>query len=309
MALAQRPVAAPLTVIADPNVLRERAAALGVPLTLHALSPGEPARPPVAGTLSVLPQAVAAPVRAGHLCESNAAYVLDCLRVAVRACQRGDADAMVTGPVHKGVINAAGLAFSGHTEWLAAETGGHFPLMMLSIPGLRVALATTHMALSEVPKRLDAERLENCLRVLDDALRRFFGLAEPRIAVCGLNPHAGEGGHMGTEERDWMIPCLDALRDSGMTLLGPMPADTAFTERGLAECDAVLAMYHDQGLPALKARGFGHAVNTTLGLPIVRTSVDHGTALDIAGSGGADAGSLRCAIDGALALAKSRALA
>ena len=306
MALARRPPATALIVVADPDVLRARADALGVALSVRELEPGEPPGPPSAGALSVLPERVREPVEPGRPSAANAAYVLRCLRAAVRACRRGDADGMVTGPVHKGTINAAGLPFRGHTEWLAAETGGGFPVMMLATNELRVALATTHLPLSEVPRRLDAERLARVLRVLDGALRRDFGIAEPRVLVCGLNPHAGEGGHLGTEEVDWMIPCLDALRAEGMALSGPLPADTAFTERSAAGADAVLAMYHDQGLPALKARGFGRAVNVTLGLPIVRTSVDHGTALELAGSGAAEDASLRAAIDCARRLAWAR---
>ncbi len=308
VSLAQDPPAVPLIVIADPEMLRQRALGRRLPLTVRTLAPGQAPGPGVPGELSVLPMRVAAPVVAGQLCTANAAYVLDCLRAALRACQQGAAG-MVTGPVHKGVINDAGTPFRGHTEWLAAETGCDFPVMMLATPELRVALATTHLPLSAVPGQLDASVLSRTLQVLHDALRDQFGIAKPRILVCGLNPHAGEGGHLGCEEIEWMAPCLDALRAAGMTLAGPLPADTVFTERCLAQGDAVLAMYHDQGLPALKARGFGHSVNITLGLPIVRTSVDHGTALDLAGGGDGDVGSLRAAIDCAERLAARRAAA
>jgi len=239
---------------------------------------------------------LAAPSRAGRLDPANARYVLGTLDAAVDGCRAGRFDAMVTAPVHKGVINDAGIRFSGHTEYLAGRCGTHLPVMMLVGGGMRVALATTHLPLSRVSAALTAERLEAVLRVLAADLRGKFGIAAPRILVCGLNPHAGESGHLGREEIEVIEPVLARLRAQGLRADGPVPADTAFLPERLAGCDAVLAMYHDQGLPVLKHASFGHAVNVTLGLPIVRTSVDHGTAIDLAGSGRADPGSLRAAV-------------
>jgi 4-hydroxythreonine-4-phosphate dehydrogenase len=204
---------------------------------------------------------------------------------------------MVTAPVHKGIINDAGIAFSGHTEFLQALTGAKQVVMMLATHGLRVALATTHLPLKDVPGAITHELLASVLRILDHDLRTHFGIDTPRILVCGLNPHAGEGGHLGREEIDVIEPALAVLRADGLNLIGPLPADTLFTPKHLDHCDAVLAMYHDQGLPVLKYRGFGAAVNVTLGLPIIRTSVDHGTALDLAGTGNVDTGSLRVALE------------
>lgn len=207
---------------------------------------------------------------------------------------------MVTAPVHKGIINDAGIAFSGHTEFLAERTGAPLPVMMLAAKDLRVALATTHIPLASVPAAINRDRLTQILAILDSDLKQRFGIRAPRILVCGLNPHAGEGGHLGREEIDIIEPCLRALRERGCDVAGPLPADTLFTPARLKGADAVLAMYHDQGLPVLKYAGFGHAVNVTLGLPIIRTSVDHGTALDLAGTGRASAGSLNAAIEMAL---------
>lgn len=302
IAIAQSPLAAQLAVVADPDMLAARAALLGLPLKLL------PARDAahVAGSLQVHPVDTAAPVHPGHLDPANAGYVLHTLRVAARACLRGDADAMVTAPVHKGVINDAGVPFSGHTEFLADLCGSPLPVMLLAAPSLRVALATTHLPLSAVPKAITADGLSAVLRILSADLRAKFGIDRPRILVCGLNPHAGEGGHLGREEIDVIIPTLERLRAEGLDLVGPLPADTLFTPRGLAGADAVLAMYHDQGLPVLKSSGFGEAVNITLGLPIIRTSVDHGTALELAGTGRAEAGSLRAAIDAAIDLVARR---
>jgi 4-hydroxythreonine-4-phosphate dehydrogenase len=229
---------------------------------------------------------------AGRLDAANARYVLDMLDAAVDGCVAGRFDAMVTAPVHKGVINDAGMPFTGHTEYLAERTGARLPVMMLVGGGLRVALATTHLPLAAVSGAITIERLSSVLTILDADLRARFGIATPRILVCGLNPHAGEGGHLGREELEVIEPALDALRSAGLRLTGPVPADTAFLPERLAGHDAVLAMYHDQGLPVLKRAAFGAGVNVTLGLPIVRTSVDHGTALDLAGSGRADPGSL-----------------
>lgn len=286
-----------LVAVCDPALLEQRARQLRRPLRLDILDDlSLPPRRTRAGTLRVLPVPLAAPARAGHLDVRNAAYVLDTLRTAVRACRRGQAQALVTGPVQKSVINDAGIAFSGHTEFLAQLTRASTPVMMLITPGLRVALATTHLALADVPAAITRASLTRVLRVLDADLRTRFRIRTPRILVCGLNPHAGEGGHLGREEIDVIEPVLRALRRRGLRLEGPLPADTLFTPKYLKRADAVLAMYHDQGLPVLKHLGFGAAVNITLGLPMIRTSVDHGTALDLAGTGRADAGSLRAAI-------------
>jgi len=307
--LAQEEIPARLAVIGDPALLAARAGQLRLPLSVHELAHDR--TPPVhrPGELQVYPVARAAPVIAGKLDPRNAAYVLDGLRLAVRLLRAGRADALVTGPVHKGVLNDAGFAFSGHTEFLAEQCGAPTPVMMLvaeceGTNPLRVALATTHLPLRAVPAAITRERLVAVMRVLHHDLAARFGIERPRILVCGLNPHAGEGGHLGREEVETIAPTLDALRLQGLSLLGPLPADTAFTPRWLAQGDAVLAMYHDQGLPVLKHAGFGHAVNVTLGLPILRTSVDHGTALDLAGKGGADAGSLRAALRLAVNLAQ-----
>jgi len=235
---------------------------------------------------------LAAPSVAGQLDTANARYVLDLLDAAVDGCAAGRFDAMVTAPVHKGVINDAGVPFTGHTEYLADRTGARLPVMMLVGGGLRVALATTHLPLAAVSTAITAERLADVLTILDADLKARFGIAAPRILVCGLNPHAGEGGHLGREELDVIEPVLHRLRAAGLQLTGPVPADTAFLPERLAGHDAVLAMYHDQGLPVLKRAAFGEGVNVTLGLPLVRTSVDHGTALDLAGTGRADPGSL-----------------
>ncbi|APZ44121.1 4-hydroxythreonine-4-phosphate dehydrogenase PdxA [Acidihalobacter ferrooxydans] len=303
--LAQQPPAgaAPWIVVADPDLLAARARQLGLPLRLREYT-ADAAAPTAIGELCVLPVAATAPVTAGQLDPANADYVLRTLTRAADGCLRGEFAALVTGPVHKGVINDAGIAFTGHTEFLAARCGNAHPVMLLAADALRVALATTHLPLAEVSRAITPARLERVLRILDHDLRTRFGLAQPRILVCGLNPHAGESGHLGREEIDIIEPTLKRLRAVGLHLTGPLPADTLFTPRHLEHADAVLAMYHDQGLPVLKYAGFGHAVNITLGLPIIRTSVDHGTALDLAGSGRAETGSLRAALDLAADLAR-----
>jgi 4-hydroxythreonine-4-phosphate dehydrogenase len=301
--LAQAEQAVELVVIADPDLLQQRAQQLGLPLQLRSFNPRSAARHSARSELCVLPVQLAAPCQAGILNPNNAGYVLNTLSNAIDGCTLRQFDAMVTAPVHKGVINDAGVAFSGHTEFLAERTGTEQVVMMLATSGLRVALVTTHLPLQQVPAAITAHRLETITRILHQDLQQYFGLRSPRISVLGLNPHAGEGGHMGREEIDVIIPCLEKLRAQGIELAGPLPADTAFTEKQLAACDAVLAMYHDQGLPVLKYKGFGRAVNITLGLPIIRTSVDHGTALDLAGSGQADTGSLQTALDYAIRMA------
>lgn len=304
LTLAQQAHSAELVVIADPDMMQQRAALLGVPITLLPLDNASAAKPQAAGTLTIHPIPVTKPVTAGTLDSANAAYVVATLQAAVDGCLADQYDAMVTAPVQKSVINDAGIAFTGHTEFLAAATATERVVMMLATDQLRVALATTHLALKDVPGAITATLLQQTLGILHHDLQTRFGIKQPRIAVLGLNPHAGESGHMGREEIDTIIPALETLRDQGMQLQGPLPADTAFKPKVLTQCDAVFAMYHDQGLPVLKYAGFGNAVNITLGLPIVRTSVDHGTALDVAGSGQADAGSLAQAL--AIAIEMSR---
>ncbi|HZR37146.1 MAG TPA: 4-hydroxythreonine-4-phosphate dehydrogenase PdxA [Nevskia sp.] len=306
VAIAQQPLAAALAVVADPALLQSRAGRLGLPLRLRTLDTAAPPQPHRPGELQVLPVDLAAPASPGRLDPRNAAYVLQTLRLAAARTLDGGADALVTAPVHKGVINDAGVAFTGHTEFLAQLCAAPTPVMMLAAGTLRVALATTHLPLREVPAAITASRLDAVLRVLHHDLRSRFGLPQPRILVCGLNPHAGEGGHLGREEIEVIGPVLERLRGEGMQLNGPLPADTLFTPRLLAQGDAVLAMYHDQGLPVLKHAGFGEAVNITLGLPIIRTSVDHGTALELAGSGRAESGSLGAALRMALELIRAR---
>lgn len=304
--LAQSAHSAQLIAIAAPELLVERARLLGLPLTIKIWQPEQPRTASAAGELWVLPVALGAPVTAGQLDIANGAYVVETLAQAVDGCSRGDFDALVTAPVHKGVINDAGFAFSGHTEFFAERTATETVVMMLATETLRVALVTTHLPLSQVPQHITAPQLRRVLEILHADLRGKFGISQPRILVLGLNPHAGEGGHLGREEIDIIEPCLRELRDLGWQLEGPLPADTAFTPKYLANADAVLAMYHDQGLPVLKYQGFGRAVNITLGLPVIRTSVDHGTALDLAGTGTADSGSLHAALALALHLAASR---
>lgn len=293
--LAGEERSAGIVVVASPELLAQRAAQLGLTVELLPWQPGDtPAT--AAGRLSVLAVAGLASARPGQLDPANSGYVLETLTVAARGCLDGTFDGMVTAPVHKGVINEAGIPFSGHTEFLQELCGVERVVMMLATAELRVALVTTHLPLKDVSAAITPERLSQVTRILNNDLRRFFGIANPRILVAGLNPHAGEGGHLGREEIEVIEPALEQLRGEGIQLTGPLPADTLFTPHWLDQADAVLAMYHDQGLPVLKFQGFGRAVNITLGLPIVRTSVDHGTALDLAGSGKADAGSLHTAI-------------
>jgi len=303
--LAQRSWEVQLVAVCDPALLRTRAEALRLPLRLLPLERARPATMHEPGTLHIEPAApLRAPVIAGRLDARNSGYVLDTLAAACDGCLAGRFDAMVTAPVHKGVINDAGLSFTGHTEFLADRCHAD-PVMMLTAPGLRVALATTHLPLRAVADALTQGTLIRVIAILDRELRARFGLPHPRILVCGLNPHAGEGGHLGREELEVITPALDQLRAQGMDLLGPLPADTAFVPRQLRGIDAVLAMYHDQGLPVLKHVGFGKSVNVTLGLPIIRTSVDHGTALDLAGSGRAEVGSLEAALQLAIDMAQN----
>jgi 4-hydroxythreonine-4-phosphate dehydrogenase len=293
--LAQEALPLELVVFADPDLLRSRAAQLGLPLRLIAHDHHRPPRLGNAGELTIYPIPLRAPVTPGVLDAVNAAYVLDTLRIATRACLSGELAGLVTGPVHKGIINDAGTPFSGHTEFLAELSGGH-PVMMLASDHLRVALVTTHLPLRAVADAITAPVLEQVCRILDHDLRTRFGIHSPRILVAGLNPHAGEGGHLGHEEIEIIEPVLHKLRTEGMNLIGPLPADTLFTHERLQAADAVLTMYHDQGLPVLKYASFGEAVNITLGLPLIRTSVDHGTALELAGTGRAHITSLRHAV-------------
>ena len=303
--LAQTTRAAELVAIADPDLLLSRAGQLGLPLRLHPFN-GDEHRPHRAGELAILPIALAAPVTAGQLDVQNGLYVLETLRVAGAGCLDHRFDAVVTAPVQKSVINEAGVAFSGHTEFFQEQAGVPRVVMMLACPGLRVALATTHLPLRDVADAITLESLHEVLAILVADLRSKFGIARPRILVAGLNPHAGESGHLGREEIDTIIPALQTFADHDCALVGPLPADTLFTPKHLEHADAVLAMYHDQGLPVLKHKGFGNAVNITLGLPYIRTSVDHGTALDLAGTGRADSGSLEAALQCALDMIAAR---
>jgi 4-hydroxythreonine-4-phosphate dehydrogenase len=293
-----------LVIVADPKLLTDRAAQLGHPLWLKNFHPANEPAETKAGELTVLPIALRSSATPGVLDKANADYVLETLRVAAQTVSDGDCDAMVTGPVHKGIINDAGIPFSGHTEYLADFCNQDLTVMMLATEGLRVALATTHLPLSAVPSAITQDLLRAIIKILNADLQSKFGIVTPRILVCGLNPHAGEGGHLGSEEIETIEPVLNEMRDQGINLVGPLPADTLFTAKYLANADAVLAMYHDQGLPVLKFKGFGAASNITLGLPIIRTSVDHGTALDLAATGKAETGSLSNAITTALEMSK-----
>lgn len=311
--LAAAPPGIPIVVIADKNMLQQRAARLGIDLQVQDFS-SQKTRGKEQGTigkgqhhsrvLSVIHVPLVAECHAGVLDAANSEYVLATLRCAVQGCQAGEFSGMVTAPVHKGIINDAGIPFTGHTEFLAEQTKTKLVVMMLVGGGMRVALATIHLALKDVPAAINAPLLENVLRIMQHDLQHRFGIAQPRILVAGLNPHAGEGGYLGREEIEVMIPVLDKLRAAGMNVSVPLPADTLFTPHKLAQCDCVLAMYHDQGLPVLKHASFGQGVNVTLGLPIIRTSVDHGTALDLAGTGEADSGSLLAAIKLAAQMAR-----
>ena len=291
LALAQANLPAELVIIGNLALLAERAGLLGIDLRLEPYE-ASPQGPAPAGVASVIDVPLGAPCVPGRLDTANARHVLGLLDRAIDGCTRGEFAAMVTAPVQKSIINDAGVPFTGHTEYLADRTHAPLPVMLLAAGALRVALATTHLPLRAVADAVTPALLDSTLRILHDDVCRLWGMPRPRIAVCGLNPHAGESGHLGTEDRDVIQPAIARARAAGMLVDGPLPADTVFVPRYLSNYDVVLAMYHDQGLPVLKHAGFGHAVNVTLGLPIVRTSVDHGTALDLAGTGRADAGSL-----------------
>jgi 4-hydroxythreonine-4-phosphate dehydrogenase len=300
--LAQHPtLECEIVVLADVELLEQRAKQLHLPLRIRLYDQNMPAVSSAAGELCVLPISLAHSAQAGILNKANSGYVLALLDRATQGCISGEFSAMVTAPVHKGIINEAGMPFTGHTEYIANITDGH-PVMMLATEGLRVALVTTHLPLSEVSEAITPDTLESVIRILHHDLITRFGISQPTILVCGLNPHAGENGYLGREEIDVIDPILEKLRAEGMNLQGALPADSLFTPKYLNDADAVLAMYHDQGLPVLKYKGFGNAVNITLGLPIIRTSVDHGTALDIAGSGRSDIGSLQYAVKTALTM-------
>ena len=307
ISLAQQEWPHQLVIFANAEMLQQRAALLGLPLDIIEYQPNGDTQPHRSGTLVVNDIPLKVEVIPGVLNELNGHYVLETLDSAAQGNMDGEFDAVVTGPVHKGVINRAGVAFSGHTEFFAEKSNAHQVVMMLATEGLRVALVTTHIPLAYVSKAITQERLSQVIRILNDDLKSKFGIKEPSIYVCGLNPHAGEDGCLGREEIETIEPALAKLRaEEGINLIGPLPADTVFQDKYLADADAVLAMYHDQGLPVLKFKGFGNSVNITLGLPFIRTSVDHGTALDLAGTGKADTGSFETALSHAIKLVENR---
>ena len=290
---------------ADENLLRQRAEQLDIVIQVNRLEIASVADQWQRGFINIVHIPLAETATCGQLNAANSAYILETLRQAVDACQQGYCDAIVTAPVHKGIINDGGFPFSGHTEFIAERVQAN-PVMMLACPGLRVALATTHLLLSEVSRAINQAGLKELIRAIHHDLQTRFAIAAPVIYVCGLNPHAGEGGHLGREEIEVISPALEALRQSdNINIIGPLSADTLFTPKYLQHADVVVAMFHDQGLPVLKHMGFGQAVNITLGLPIIRTSVDHGTALELAGTGKADTGSLLLAVETALEMVKN----
>ena len=302
--IAQQKHACELIAVADPELLTQRANTLSLNLSLEIFNPSTEPTTNQPGHIKVLPVSLNKSCHCGELEPANAHYVLETLKQATHHCQDGTFQALVTGPVHKGNINKAGITFSGHTEFLAKLTNTPQVVMMLMTPGLKVALATTHLPLRQVSDAITKELLEDVICILNKDLINKFGLSKPNILVCGLNPHAGEDGYLGHEDKEIIAPTLEKLRQSGIQLNGPLPADTLFIPKYLDHADAVLAMYHDQGLPVLKHLGFGQAVNVTLGLPIIRTSVDHGTALELAGSSKASTGSLEMAIKTAIEMAQ-----
>lgn len=295
-----------IIVVVDPALIKERASKLGIQIKLQLADLSEPPSISPLGVLRYLPVELAEQVEAGTLNNKNSHYVISMLQLALDGCLDGRFDAVVTAPVHKGVINEANMLFSGHTEFFADGAAVEKVVMMLATPELRVALATTHLPLIQVSQAITIKSLTEVLSIIVDSMKQQFGLVSPRIAVCGLNPHAGEGGYLGTEEIEVIEPVIAAFKKRGVQVSGPWPADTVFVQEKLDQFDVVLAMYHDQGLPVLKHQGFGKAVNITLGLPFIRTSVDHGTALDLAASGKASASSLQAAIDMANTMIESR---
>ncbi|NMM40061.1 4-hydroxythreonine-4-phosphate dehydrogenase PdxA [Pseudoalteromonas arctica] len=305
--LAQHDWPAQLVVIADKQLLQQRAKQLGLTINLIPFDENAPAAIAPAGSVYLHQVDLGADVEMGVLNDANGQYVLDTLRFACEKNMNGTFAAVVTGPVHKGIINKAGISFSGHTEYFAQQSNTPDVVMLLATEGLRVALVTTHIPLAYVSRAITSERLSKVVGILQHDLQTKFGIERPLILVCGLNPHAGEDGHLGREEIDTITPTIEQLNSEGMNLIGPLPADTLFQDKYLSQADAVLAMYHDQGLPVLKYKGFGKSVNITLGLPFIRTSVDHGTALDLAGTGDADVGSFELAIREAIKLAHEKA--
>lgn len=302
--IAQQEWNAELIVIADSELLLERAKQLNLPLKLISFNKDAMAEIHTPGCLKIISVPLNQAVKPGELNVLNAQYVIKTLEIASDYCQKHIAQAFVTGPVHKGIINDAGISFTGHTEFLAKLSQIPQSIMLFVTPQTKVALATTHLALADVPQAITKDKLQKLLRLLQLELGEKFGITHPRIAVCGLNPHAGEQGHLGREEIDVISPALEELRKENIHVIGPVPADTIFTEHSLEKCDVILAMYHDQALPVVKYMSFGRAVNVTLGLPYVRTSVDHGVALDVAGTESANADSLAEAIKLAITLAK-----
>mgnify|MGYP002700162680 FL=1 len=305
VSIAQQPWPVQLVVVASKELIKQRAEQLNLPITLIDYDANLEPIPQVAGTLTILDIPLAQPCIPGTLDTNNGAYVVETLKVASDKNMSGEFEAIVTGPVHKGLINKSGVPFSGHTEYFANQANCPDVVMMLTTKGLRVALVTTHIPLAYVAKAITFERLQKVTRILHKDLQSKFGIKNPKIYACGINPHAGEDGHLGREEIDIMEPAFAELRAEGINVIGPLPADTIFQEKYLKDADAILSMYHDQGLPVLKYKGFGSSVNITLGLPFIRTSVDHGTALELAGNGSADSGSMIEAIGSAINLVNS----
>lgn len=308
IALAQQDWPVQLVIAADSQLMTERAKTLGQSINIRQYDASQAPTAHRAGDMVVANITLAAPAQAGTLDERNGQYVLDTLQYACEGNMSGEFAAVVTGPVHKGIINRAGVSFSGHTEFFAQQSGTPDVVMLLATTGLRVALVTTHIPLAYVAKAITRERILHITQILNAELKTKFGIKQPRIYVCGLNPHAGEDGHLGTEEIDTISPALDELREQGLDLVGPLPADTLFQPKYLDDADAVLTMYHDQGLPVLKFKGFGNSVNITLGLPFIRTSVDHGTAIELAGKGQADPGSMFTALNQAIEMAENKTI-
>ena len=303
--IAQLPWPAELVVIGDPNLLRARAQELQLPIELNQIDSSD--LTPIThlhqpGQLKIIPIELAAPCRTGKLNSQNAAFVIHCLELATDYCLQKKAHALVTGPIHKAIVNTAGISFSGHTEFLEKRCNAKKTIMLFIVDTIKVALATTHIPLAEVPQKITVAYLTETIRLLNTELKKYFGYTQPHILVSGLNPHAGEEGYLGREEIEIISPAITLLRAEKIHITGPLPADTIFTEKHLQSADAIFGMYHDQALPVIKYMGFDRAVNMTLGLPIIRTSVDHGTALDIAGTGLANAGSLSAAIQLAIEL-------
>ena len=303
---SQKNVNADIITIGDPQLLQQRANALQLTTSIQEVSLNDERTPTTAGTLKILPQKLTTSCKPGQLNNKNASYVLNVLDRGVSACMQKQADALITGPIQKSVINSIIPEFSGHTEYLAEKTDAPLPVMMLATEGLRVALVTTHMPLSKVAENITSTSVTQTLNILHHDLQHNFGIKNPKILVAGLNPHAGEDGHLGSEDQQIIQPPIQQCCSQGINVIGPLPADTLFTPKYLQDADAVLTMYHDQGLPVLKYKGFGNAINVTLGLPIIRTSVDHGTALDLAATGKANPQSMLLALQTALNMVNSK---